>query len=117
MSTRAPIAAWRLDDLELLVGQLAGLEQDRVRDRDLADVVQRRGPVDQRHLAVGQVQAAGQARGERADALGVLVRVVVAVTGGLQDSLQELLLGRFGVPAAGQRLGRQRRLELLLARA
>ena len=59
--------------------------------------MQRRGPVDQRDLAVGQAQAAGQAGGERADALGVLVRVVVAVAGGLQDALQELLLGRFGV--------------------
>jgi hypothetical protein len=68
----------RLDDLELLVGQRAGLEQDRVRDRDLADVVQRRGAADERDLRSGSwsTRASGGEVGERAR---VHVRVVVAV--------------------------------------
>ena len=55
--------------------------------------------------------------GEVGDALGVLVRVVVAVAGRAQEALQELLLGGRGVPAARQRLRGERGLELGLARA
>ena len=60
----------RLDDLELLVGEAAGLEQDRVGDRDLADVVQRRGVADagRRRAPTSPSRAAepGGQRGRRA---------------------------------------------------
>ena len=57
----------RLDDLELLLGQPAGLEQDRVRDRDLADVVQRRGAGGPaRPSRSPQAELAGEPRGELA---------------------------------------------------
>ena len=106
-----------LDDLELLVGQLAGLEQDRVRDRDLADVVQRRGAVDQRHLAVGQAQPAREPGGERADALGVLV---ACCRRGSRRPARAVAGARAGPPRRRARRvsawAGERRLELGLAR-
>ena len=51
----------RFDDLEFLLGQTSRLEQDRVRDRDLADVVQRRRAMDERDLPVRQRRARARA--------------------------------------------------------
>ena len=87
----------RLDDLELLVGEPVGLEQDRVRDRDLAQVVQRRGAADQVDLVVGQPHPPAQAGGHRAHALGVLPRVVVAVLGGEGEPPQRVETRRVDV--------------------
>ena len=47
-STRAPASAWVLTTSYSAARQPARLEQDRVRDGDLADVVQRRGVADVR---------------------------------------------------------------------
>ena len=55
----------RLDECELFVGELAQLQQHRVRDADLADVVQRRRAADQGHLTVG----AGRSRCARSAAI------------------------------------------------
>src|SRR6202522_1083663 len=44
----------RLDLLELVLGQLAGLAQNRVRDRDLAQIMQRRRQTNQLNLAFRQ---------------------------------------------------------------
>ena len=68
--------------VELLDGQLAPLAQDRVGDRDLADVVQRRGEADQLDLGGGQPQVLGDGDRQVADAARVLAGVVVAELGG-----------------------------------
>ena len=107
----------RLDDLELLLGQPAGLEQDRVRDRDLADVVQRRGVADEVHHPVAEAQPARQHGREVADALGVLARVVVAVLGGLGEPAQAVELGALHLAAARDGLGGDHALELAMAGA
>ena len=46
-----------LDDVELLVGQLARLAQDLVRDADLADVVEQPGEPQRAELVVGDPEA------------------------------------------------------------
>jgi hypothetical protein len=47
-----------LDDLPLRFGQRPGLEQDAVRDADLADVVQAAGDADQLAVLVVEAEAA-----------------------------------------------------------
>src|SRR3954447_19404776 len=106
----------RLDDLELLVGQLAGLEQDRVRDRDLADVVQRRRAADPPDLAVAHPQPAREPRREMADALGVLVGVVVAIPGGGDQPIERVHARGLHLAPARHRLRGEHALELGLAR-
>jgi hypothetical protein len=69
----------RLDHLELLRLEPSGLEQDRVGDRDLAEIVERRGLAHEPHVPVALPQVARHAGRERGDALRVLRRVVVAV--------------------------------------
>ena len=79
-SAQQPVALLgvRLDDRTLLGRQRPGLEQDRVGDRHLADVVQRRRVAEL--LAELRVHADlfGQQRREAADALDVRARVLVA---------------------------------------
>ena len=89
---RAPIVGVRLDDVVLALGQLAQLEQDVVGHADLADVVQRRGEADRVHQVVGQAHRRGNPRRDRADALRVLHRVVVAELGGAAEPLENLEL-------------------------
>ena len=60
-STRAPASAWVLTTSNSAVGEPPGLEQDRVRDRDLADVVQRRGVADVGDARARRARAAGRA--------------------------------------------------------
>ncbi len=87
----------RLDDLELLRLEPPRLEQDRVGDGDLAEVVQRRGLADEPDHPVALPQVARHPRGERRHALRVLGRVVVAVLRGERE------------PAAACRRGSPRR--------
>jgi hypothetical protein len=107
----------RLDDLELLGLQSAGLEQDRVRDRDLAEVVQRRGLADQPDHAVALIQPARHPRRQRGDALGVLGRVVVPVLGRAREPLERVDADRLDVAERAQRLARDDRLQLAEADA
>ena len=107
----------RLDDLELLRLQPPRLEQDRVRDRDLADVVQRRRLAHQRHDPVALAQLARHPRREGADALGVLGRVVVTVLGGQRQPVQGVDARCLRVPERREHLAGDDRLELLQAHA
>ncbi len=63
----------------LFVSERAGLEKDLLRDGDLAQVVQRGGAAQVGDEGAGQAQHLGEAGGEGAHALGVLVGVVVVV--------------------------------------
>ena len=106
-----------LDDLVLLLGEPAGLEQDRVRDRDLAEVVQRRGLAHQPHHPVPEPGAAGEQRRQVADPLRVLVRVVVAVLRGQREPPQAVELRGLVLAAARDRLRGDHALELARALA
>ena len=80
----------RLDDLELLGLELAGLEQDGVRDRDLAEVVQRRGLA---HEADTRSPAPGWRASRAASAPTRWVcsrRVVVAVLRGEREPAERV---------------------------
>ena len=79
-----------LDDLELLRRELARLEQDRVGNPDLADVVQGGRALDHLDQLLVQAQhSREQVRGVR-DALGVPVGVVVAVLAHQRQALEVL---------------------------
>ena len=67
--------------LELCVGQLARLAEDRVGKGDLADVVQRRRQPDQPDLEPGTPRLLGDRDRQIADAARVLAGVVVAELG------------------------------------
>ena len=90
----------RLHQLELLGGQLAQLQQDRIRNADLADVVQRRRAADQRHLRVGQSDLPREQRRHLADPLGVLPGVVVAELRRPRQPLDDLDLRRLELARA-----------------
>src|ERR1019366_10123326 len=62
----------RLHHLELVGRQLARLQEDRVRDADLADVVERRSAADQLDILRRKVERRGDQRSAATDALGVL---------------------------------------------
>jgi hypothetical protein len=94
---------------ELVGGQAAGLEQDAIRDGDLADVVQRSGLAQQRELALGHAERRADAHGQLGDARRVLAGVVVAVLGREREALDDLQLGVLHEQASvlvGERLGR-----------
>src|SRR6202043_3972774 len=69
----------------------APLEQNAIWDRDLADIVQRRGLAQELDLARAETDAGTNFCGGCADPFGVLEGVVVAVLGRQGESLQ-----RFG---------------------
>ena len=60
-----PLAGVDLHDLELFRGQLARLEQNGIRHRDLADVVQLGEEVDKLHLLIAQPASRGQRLGDQ----------------------------------------------------
>ncbi len=101
-----------LDHLELLVGELAGLEQDGVGDRDLAQVVQRRRVADEPDEPVVPRDVARHPRRERGDALRVLGRVVVAVLRRQREPAQRVDADGLRVAERTQRLAGHDRLEL-----
>ena len=70
-----------LDRLELLAAELARLEQDRVRDSDLADVVKWGCASEQLDLPVGQAEPDREQRAGAADPPRVLLGSVVAELG------------------------------------
>jgi hypothetical protein len=80
----------RLDDVELARRERRRLQEDRVGDADLADVVEGRGALDRPRVRLGQAERAREEAGEPADATGVLAGVVVAVLGGTREALDDL---------------------------
>src|SRR5512134_2714194 len=66
-----------LHDAELLIVELAGLEQDVVRDTDLADIMEK-GPLDQRtHVLCRQPHGLADAGGVEGDTVVVGIGVTV----------------------------------------
>ena len=99
----------RLDDRSLLGGQRAGLEQDRIGDRHLADVVQRRGEFELHAELLIHPDLLGKERGEVSDPLDVGAGVLVAVLDCHREALDglglcELELGQRAVELAGAAL-------------
>ncbi len=96
----------RLDERELCFGELPELQQDRVGDSDLADVVQGRRTTDQGHCCVGQPDLPRDQGGHAAHAFRVLSRVVVAELRGTCQAFDDLDLRRFELagPLADLRL-------------
>src|SRR5207342_3088618 len=106
-----------LDDIELLAAQRPRLEQDRIRDPDLADVMQERRLTNQLHLVSGEAELERESRRGVRDPVRVGLRVVVAILSGERQSGQRLVV-RFGeLPRRPLELGRalvHRELETLL---
>ncbi len=92
-----PLAGVALHDLELFRGQLARLEQDAVRHRNLADVVQPGEEIDKLHLLIAEASDRGQGSG---DEPGV-GRHPVQMVGGLLIPIAAELPRRGQRPAKG----------------
>jgi hypothetical protein len=92
----------RLDDVALPDIETTLLEQDRIRDADLADVVQRRSARDQLVRVSGEAQHLTDAACDAADAKCVAARLVVAELRSPRQAIQDLeprfleLLGPLG---------------------
>ena len=84
--------------LPLVLGELARGVQDRVGDRDLADVVQRGGAADLEQLGVVEAELAPDGADEVGDVLDVLVQLAVVLGGDPQQHLVDGLVA--GAPAA-----------------
>ena len=108
-----------LDDLELLLGQPPGLEQDRVRDRDLADVVQRRGAADERRPSRSPSPSSRASRAARSPTRCVCSCVLSSrYSAASSEPLQRVELRRPRRRAGARRAwAATTRLELGLARA
>ncbi len=90
---RAPIGRVQLHRRELRRGVLAGLEEQLVRDADLADVVQPRGLADEDGLRRVDAELEGEQLARAPDPVGVLPRRVVAVLGREREAVEHLVLG------------------------
>ena len=90
-----------LDDRVFLGGQLAGLAQDRVRDADLADVVEQPGDPDGGDQLVRQLEPLGEEDAVAGDVLGVLLGVAILGVDREDQALED-------VERAGLGLGRRR---------
>ena len=88
--------------LPLARRQLARGVQDRVGDRDLADVVQRGGAADLEQLGVVEAELAPDRAGEVGDVLDVLVQLAVVLGG---DAQQHLVHGLVAGAAAAALVG------------
>ena len=83
-----------LDDLPLLVGQLAVGDEDRVGEDELADVVEQAGGVDELLLALGEAEQAGHLARVAGDGGGVARRHGVAHRERLHHGVDEADLER-----------------------
>ena len=84
---RAPSSACRLHERPLLLGQARGLQQDRVRDRELADVVEERGVSEQVELRLREPELAADRERELLHAPRVAGGVGVARVDGRRERL------------------------------
>ena len=79
-----------LHDLELLVGQLAGLAQHLVGDADLADVVEQARDPDRLELRGRDVDPPGEEQRVAGDVLGVALRVAVLGVDRADQALEDV---------------------------
>ena len=88
------------DQGAFVLGQLTGLEQDRIGDAHLADIVQQRpaANVDKR-IAI-HAHRARQPLGQDSDALGVSLRFLIFQIQGAHPAFQGGLVGLFQLPVA-----------------
>ena len=86
-----------LHDRPLVVVERAGLVDDLVRDRDLADVVQQRGELGRAAGLVVDAEVVGDRDGQLDDVLGVLAGVLVV---GLDDVAEQQRGAAVGAPRA-----------------
>src|SRR3954467_10904529 len=95
-----------LDDDTLVGSQLARVEEDVIRDRDLAEVVQRRGLAYERDAARRQAQLGRDQRAIRRHSFDVMTGGVVAQLDGAGEPAHRLppraaaLADRFDEPCA-----------------
>ena len=92
-SRSAPIVVWRLHDLPLVVGERARLAQDRVGDRDLADVVHRARVAQDLGLFGIQAGREREPVAQLAHPADVVAGLLVARLDGLAEPLDDLELG------------------------
>ena len=94
-----------LDLVELVDVERSGLEQDRVGDRDLADVVQSGGEAEAFAPFGRLADRMTDLGGEVAHAVGVLGRVAAAKLGERCEPLERLEVVRVGVGVLGSETG------------
>ena len=87
---RVPEPDVLLDDRVLVGRQRRRLAQDRVRDPDLADVVEESRQLDRATLLGGEPKEVGQEHGVPGDVLGMLLRVAVLGIDGSDETGQNL---------------------------
>ena len=116
-STRAPSTACVLTTSNSSSASLPGLSRIESGIAILPEVVQRRGLADEPDEPVVLPDVARHPRGERADALRVLGRVVVAVLRREREPPQRVDADRLRVAERAQRLAGHDRLELAEAAA
>ncbi len=102
---RAPIRGVGLDEAELVGRELAELQQDRIRDADLPDVVQGGRAADELHLGLRQAELFGEQGGHLAHPVRMLAGVVVAELGRPREPLDDLGLRRLQLARALAHLG------------
>ena len=78
----------------LFVGQFPRLEQDRIRDAHLADVVEQRPPADVHQVGVADAHFAGQALGHFGDPQGVAFGLFVAQVQRPRPAFDGLVVGQ-----------------------
>src|SRR5262249_53539892 len=74
------------DQRVLLFGELGGLEEDRVGNRDLADVVQQEAELDLRRLLEREPDGPRELHSVGRDALGMLPGIRIARLDGIRES-------------------------------
>ncbi len=79
-----------LHDGKLLRGKPPGLEQDRIGDSNLAEIVERSSPLHQLHHHRTETQRVRQQRGHPADPLDVLAGIVIPELGGAGQPIEDL---------------------------
>ena len=95
-----PLADERVlaDELPLVGVERVGLGENRIRDRDLAEVVQLAGLAEEVELLDGESEPLADARGEITDAVQMVVKLGLALVQSLEERIGGLAAG--GAPAA-----------------
>ncbi len=92
----------RLDQLALLLGQRPRLEQDRVRDPDLADVVEERAELEPLQRVAVEAELLADEQRRVGDPAGVGGRVLVACLEGVRERLDRREEGALEALEAGR---------------
>ncbi len=88
-----PVPDVLLHLLELLLREVAGLEQDAVPDADLAHIVEERTLDERAHLVVGEARLLTETDGIDGDPVVVDVRVAVPLGYGAAEHVEDLHVG------------------------